>query len=771
MSMLVAPWRRAVRGSLPLVTANLLACVLTACNASSDAGRIEPVVAPEGAAFFQRDVIDEHPPGAADCCTDVLALADVNGDGFGDVIVGAERAQDAGLVWYEFPTWQRHEIGRGEFTTDGKALDFDGDGDIDVVVGDTTTGIVWFEQRIGTTWSKHVIGSGYTHDLAVADLNGDGRLDVVRTDKKQVEIWYADRSAYRREQILEREGEGLAVADLDRDGDADILFSNLWLENRSADAGSWQAHDIAPRWDIDTRVAAVDMNGDGRSDVVLTGSEGEAGVAWFESPADPRAGPWRAHVIEAGVLVGAHSLAVLDLDLDGDLDVVTGEMHTSPGKRILAYLQGPAGWRRVLIAAHGCHNMMAGDLDGDGDVDLVGKNYGGQGRFLELWVNRAADLRRVPRWHGATSWRYRALDPARPDYDWHTFELIVGDVNSDRVVDIAAGGTLYIQAAGERWRFQRIAAAPGSDIIHMTTHSHFGMHDLLAVDKDWLHLVSATSPAGASWTVRQLHRLPRGRTQGYVAGPAAADGSYPFFFTKGTVLFELTVPGRVDGQWKLTRVADGVEEAGVAVADLDADGDLDIVTVAQGGRRILWLEATPAGRVRRLLGAGLHYFDRVAIADLNGDGRSDIVFTEETRDWDYNARVGWLEAPAQAQRIQDWRAHTIVTLRSANSLDVTDFDSDGDADVVVAEHTDMWPGKVAPDNFTGVFLNDGSAHWRLEPVEVGPHSSHMGARSVDLDGDGLPELVSIGWEQSVLHAWQKGVAPAADAARTTEIGQ
>lgn len=763
-----ASWRKAARGSLPPMAPLLLASVLSACHASGDAPRIEPAVAAEGAAFFQRDVIDEHPPGGADCCTDVLALADVNGDGFGDVIVGAEQARGAGLVWYEFPTWQRHEIGRGQFTTDGRALDFDGDGDVDVVVGDTTTGIAWFEQRGADAWTKHVIGSGYTHDLAVADFNGDGKLDVVRTDKQQVEIWYADGSSYRREVILERKGEGLAVADLDRDGDIDILFSNLWLENRSG--GGWPMHDIAPNWDIDTRIAVVDMNRDGRADVVLSGSEGEAGIAWFEAPKEPASGSWQQNLIEPGMLVGAHSLAVLDLDLDGDLDVVTGEMHTSPGKRILAYLQGPGGWTRVLIATHGCHNMMAGDLDADGDIDLVGKNYGGAGRFLELWVNRAAELRHVPpKSAGATSWRYRPLDPARPDYDRHSFGLIVGDVNSDRVMDVAAGGTLYLQAAGERWQFQRIAAAPGSDIIHMTTHSHFGMHDLLAVGEEWLHLVSATSPAGKSWKVQQLRRLPPGRTQGYVAGPRAADGSYGFFFTKGTVLFALTVPGSVDGPWKLTRLAGGVEEAGVAVADLDGDGDLDVVTVDESGRRILWLEATPAGRVRRLLGAGLHYFDRVAIADLNGDGRSDIVFTEETRDWDYNARVGWLEAPVRPQRTQDWRAHTIVTLRSANSLDVTDFDGDGDADVVVAEHTDMRPGKVAPDNFTGLFLNDGSAHWRLEPVETGPNSSHMGARSADLDGDGRPELISIGWEQSALHLWTR-MPPAGDA-RSNETAQ
>jgi hypothetical protein len=760
------------RPLLRAVAVAALSCLLVACHrAQGDAAKIVPAVAASAAAFFQHHFIDRQSPGAADCCTDVLALADVSGDGYPDVIIGAQEARGAGLVWYEFPTWRRHDIARGEFTTDGKALDFDGDGDIDVVVGDLSAGLVWYEQGSEGRWVRHPIGAGYTHDVVVADLNGDGRQDVVRTDKKSLEVWYADKDGFRHETILQRTGEGLAVADLDGDGDRDMVFSNLWLEN-VAESGrtTWAARELAPHWSIDTRIAVADVDGDGRLDVVLTGSEGEAGLAWFAAPAAIREGPWVAHRIESAGLVGTHSLAVADFDLDGDLDVVVAEMHTSPGKRVLLYLQTATGWQAVPLATHGSHNVMAADLDRDGDADVVGKNYGGVGRFIELWENRAADLRSVPARqvvrpsHDAalTGWTYEALDPVRPEYDRHTFGLITGDVNSDGATDLAAGGTLYLQnldrTKSGRWHFTRIAVAPGSDIIHMTPYRHFGMRDLLAVSEEWLELRSAADSTGRRWLTKRLRRLPPGRVQGYAAGPPASDGSYDFFFTKGQKLFKLMVPVDAAGPWRLILVTTGVEEAGVAVADLDADGDMDAVAVDGGGRRLVWLEAAPSGLERHALGAGLHWFDRVAIADVNGDRRPDILFTEETRDWDYNARVGWLEAPSDPRRLRDWRAHTVATLRSANSLDGTDFDGDGDVDLVVAEHTDMYPGKVAPDNFTGVYLNDGAAHWTLEPVEVGAHSSHLGARSVDLDGDGAPELISIGWQQHTVHLWSRPAA-------------
>jgi hypothetical protein len=278
---------------------------------------------------------------------------------------------------------------------------------------------------------------------------------------------------------------------------------------------------------------------------------------------------------------------------------------------------------------------------------------------------------------------------------------------------------------------------------------------IIAVAADGLYLASRAVGRDNDWRRRRLAALPPGRTQGFVAGPARPDGRYDLFFTRGSTLLVVQVPAYPWGRFDLKTISEGVEEAGIAVADLDLDGDLDIVTVASGGRRLLWLEARPGDDWRpHLMGASLHWFDRVAIADIDADGRPDIVYTEETQDWDYNARIGWLSAPADYKK-GNWSNHAVAVLRSVNSLDVHDVDGDGRLDLIVGEHTDMRTGQVAPDTFTGVIFNRADGRRTVEPIEIGGRSNHLGTQLVQLDRGRL-DVVSVGWEQSCcLMRWRR----------------
>jgi len=714
-------------------------------------------------AFLNYQVIDPNPNTGEECCTDILMLGDINGNGAMDVVIGAEKAEGVGLVWYQYPTWEKHPVARGEFTTDGQLADVDGDGDLDIVIGSFPQGkgeILWFENVSGTgegEWTRHGVGKGYAHDLAAGDMNSDGRIDIVSCDKKKVTIWeQASNDSWQEHVLASRAGEGIALADIDKDGDLDVVYGGSWLENPgSLNTTRWTSRSIAPKWSPDTRVFVADMNRDGRPDVVLTASEGKGPLSWFESPENVRTGTWVEHPVEKNNLEGAHSLQVADFDGDGEPDILTAEMHTSGEKRVLVYLNRKGTFEPMILSRSGSHNMRAGDIDGDGDIDIVGKNYGGPGRVVEMWENRLGD---------ANTWKYIPIDGKRPKSEKGKMGLCFTDADRDGFTDVVAGSFLYRNPGGDlKGTWQRILVADGVDLFFAIDADGDRFPDLIGIRGDTVFWVEATDEQATSWKALPVGNVEKGKTQGYLEANLIPGKKRQLVFTRGKNLYVLQVPLDPDlDPWPLHRISTENEEEGLAAADIDGDGDLDLAAVGSDGHHVIWLENPGLLSVRwrmRVVGGQIDgsraWVDRIGLADLNGDGRPDILATEERPDRELNAHLYWFEAPPDPDS-GTWTRRVIARHRSINSMDIADVDGDGDIDIAVAEHTDQ-KGKGARDNLTVVYLNGGRGRaWTPHVVERGPHSSHLGARLVDLDNDGVPEMVSFGWSQyKSVHLWKK----------------
>jgi hypothetical protein len=339
---------------------------------------------------FEHRVVDANPPSGDKGYLDVCALGDVDGDGRVDIVVGSQEAE--GLVWYHNPDWKRYLIGPGEFTTDGETADLNGDGRAEVIASCMQRDqIEWYEHTGDPFhpegWKRHRIGGGWAHDLAVGDINGDGRIDVVAFSKyiKPPHLVWWEAPADPRQEWIRHEfdqpaGEGLAVGDLDGDGHLDIAAGRYWYRNVDGHGLTWEKREVTANWTDDCRVALADMNGDGKLDIVLSHSEGKGRLSWFGNPT------WREHPIEAEELEGAHSLEGADFDGDGRMEVMVGEMHTSPGKRVLVYRRGPTGekWERIVLATTGTHNARVARLTPGGLPAIVGKNYDGP-KQVEIW--------------------------------------------------------------------------------------------------------------------------------------------------------------------------------------------------------------------------------------------------------------------------------------------------------------------------------------------------------------------------------------------------
>jgi hypothetical protein len=361
-----------------------------------------PMFATEPTGFrFQHVLLEEKPPQNPW----IKIVGDLNADNKLDVVIGGSKGP---LVWYRNPDWKKSVIAEGGYNTvAGAAADIDNDGDLDIALG----GVVWFENPGPNgnpskgPWRAHEVEKRRGHDLLAADLDGDGKVDLVMRDQSS----FGSKTGhsiflYKQEgpdkwtprELRCREGEGVAIADLNGDGRPDIVIGGSWFEN-SGDLleGPWTEHGFSTEWDYPhTKVAIGDLNGDGRPDIILAPAELKGGthrIAWYEAPAAATAGNWKQHVVEEPVETVIHALVVADFNADGQLDVAAAHMHQGKSPQdVVVYLNTGGGlqWKRQVIATTGSHDIVAADLDGDGRPDLLGANHGGTHQPVELWLNK-----------------------------------------------------------------------------------------------------------------------------------------------------------------------------------------------------------------------------------------------------------------------------------------------------------------------------------------------------------------------------------------------
>lgn len=694
------------------------------------------------------------------------SVGDLNGDQLPDLIVGGSKS--GGLVWYQNPNWEKHVLcADKQWSTDHEAVDMDGDGDLDVVAL-TKTALCWLENP---SWQVHAIEQVVLHDIEVADLDADGDVDLVGRDQGEfghsgATLYFFTRDPtgkWMQRSLACPDGEGLRVADLDGDGDEDVVINKVWLENTGDIlGGAWMQHAYAERWmHAATFVACPDINGDGRLDILLSPSElagGRYRISWFEAPADPRSVPWTEHPIALDVESVHHFVGAADFDSDGDCDVVTAEMEqgADPDQLQLYLNTGDhLTWTPHNISNMGSHSMRVLDMDGDGDSDLFGANW--QGQRVDLWINETPVKQAT-----AAAWQYLQIDDARES---RSFGIATGDIDADGDLDIAAGDRLYRNPGGRMASaWQRVALPAGVDANLMCDVDGDDRIDILAQrlpEVVWLEATDATATNFESRVVvTGLGATGHGSSQGFAAGDLTNDGKLNYVLTTGDGIYYLSLPeDPLEVPWSAVNITHNAPEEGVAVGDLDNDGWLDVIAwmgSGSGSHQLGWWknpgrlggDQSPTWEPHRIGTVTGNEGDRVAVGDFDQDGLLDVVATGTT-----NAATGsavyWFANPGMSNPDQTWLRQPIAVDQGAlNSLAAADMDGDGIPEVVTAEHRGakriiIWHRIVGSD--------DG---WRSDVVDTGKES-HLGAHLADLDSDGDLEIISIAWDDfPFLHVWR-----------------
>lgn len=176
------------------------------------------------------------------------------------------------------------------------------------------------------------------------------------------------------------------------------------------------------------------------------------------------------------------------------------------------------------------------------------------------------------------------------------------------------------------------------------------------------------------------------------------------------------------------------------MADMDNDGDPDVVGVSDGNS-MYWVANNKRGDswTPNLIGSVAMYNKpgnlRYAIADVNRDGKLDIVVASDTSGGFWRSDLAWLENPGQSG--SGWFARPIPAfwpLKGAVSVDTGDFDGDGTADLVAVNQM----GTVA------VLRNGGGTgmSWTLGKMTTTTGAAL--ARVADVDRDGDPDILIAG---------------------------
>jgi len=386
------------------------------------------------------DQTDKYAPG--------VALVDLDGDGVLDLVQPRnDRADPALRVLRMY-----RGLGDGGFAdvtpvawdparnaTAVLALDFDGDDDLDLFVGvDGGPSVLY---RNDGDWSFTDVAAAVGADApgarvlaaAAADVDGDGDLDLYLGTWNASAFEHGDGSAPNL--LLRNDGGvftdvtdaagvacngwstlGLAFADLDGDGDADLMVANDFFPAcLYRNDGGGRFTEIAG--DAGVRdgafngmgVAVGDLDGDGALDLMVTDDEvadGSRGNAVYLGAGDLT---FTSAAIALGLdglqTLGADWLVcwgvgVVDLDLDGDLDVHV----TTHGQRgELVWQQDAPGhfapaWDLMHeLADVDGRGTAYGDVDGDGDLDLVVARRGAGLQVLRNDTAGGAALTVAPR--------------------------------------------------------------------------------------------------------------------------------------------------------------------------------------------------------------------------------------------------------------------------------------------------------------------------------------------------------------------------------------
>lgn len=381
-------------------------------------------------------------------------------------------------------------------------VDTDGDGDLDVV------GVQFCWDRVshwenldgyGGTWARTIIADSldvaFSIDAADIDLDGDADL-VVGTKDGPFILENQGAGSWEVRQIGTLRAGSVRFADIDGDGDLDIGVAEgffganpnhvWWYENIDGYGELWEIHQVASGYNYPSAVRCIDLDQDGDLDLLVGSQYTPKQVVWLEN-ADGAGGDWVEHIVcneVSGPYAYCYGIEAGDLDGDGDNDIVATSTTVEPAGQVI-WIENLDGlgtsWQKHPLDNDlvGANSVCIADLDGDGDMDVMatgGMEWGGDQAMWYENINGEA-----------SAWNGHLLD----ETTWQAWDITSCDLDRDGDPDVVVSDGV----AGMRW-YEFARAESGwleSSILEPSASSQVQFTEF-----DWL----SEEPAGTAVTAQ-----------------------------------------------------------------------------------------------------------------------------------------------------------------------------------------------------------------------------------------------------------------------------
>ncbi|QDU56648.1 FG-GAP repeat protein [Aeoliella mucimassa] len=649
-------------------------------------------------------------PQAFDSFTvDALASADLNFDGYDDLVVGTNATYTRVLISDGTGQFVESEQQLPGGATEAVAIDdVDGDGDRDIIIAHTNSGTrVWLNDGAGHfTDSGQTLGGTYQLSLATADLDNDGDVDLI-TGGAQNKVWLNDglggftASA----ELGDSRAYDIDPGDIDGDGDTDLMivgYDNravFWINDGNA------GFVASPNYISNVLYGGAlhDFDGDGDLDAVLL-SNSTSHLIWLNDGD----GVFTSSGAQNGLYARGYNVQLIDAEGDGDMDFLYTTYSDSSSDELETRLLINQGDATFVVSSQFLGDtpnaaLVTGDFDGDGDSDIaVGRVRDNR---MGVFLNADTDLlvQVSPTQHlveaeVATLVSYEITVTNFGPTD------IVGASLTHELTDALEDASITSISRGEGAETS-IAIGTFVDVfsgyvdLPAGASITFTVEAMLTVPSSFAPIVTSTTEVTAPTGILESYTA-NNRAQGSGYAPAVIPVSSGRFVDTGQSI-------RTYG-----------EE--VKLGDLDGDGDLDAIVIADDNTYHRVLHNRGDGTFDEVQQFGVEMSHAITLVDIDSDGDLDAVLSGRQRDGSV-----WLNDGTGL--FQEGPAIFVNPASTGDALPVFgDLDGDGDLDAYVARSNNQ-PNEI--------WLNDGLGNFVDSGQRLGSSNSRD-ATLADYDGDG-----------------------------------